>query len=78
MDGDLEAVWAAWCLCQTQLRHAFGGVAGLDFTAVKVVLDAAGIGLDRWMLDGLQILERDLLRQQAEETKDGGDGENGC
>ena len=39
-----------------------GHVLGLDWPAVKVLLDAAGITLDAALLDGLRTMEREVLR----------------
>ena len=39
-----------------------GHVLGLDWPAVKVLLDAAGITLDAALLDGLRAMEREVLQ----------------
>ena len=69
LDDDVEEVWGLWGMCRTQMRYSFGGVAGLDYNAVKVVADAIGYELDGWTLDRLRFLERDMLEEQAERQK---------
>ena len=77
MGDGLERVWQMWLLCQTQMRYSFGGCAGLDYTACKVVFDIAGEEFDRYMLDAFGILERDLLEEMAKEAADGAAGKDG-
>ena len=39
-----------------------GQVLGLDWPAVRVLLDAAGIALDAALLCGLRVMEREVVR----------------
>ena len=46
-----------------------GHVLGLDWPAVKVLLDAAGITLDAPLLDGLRTMEREALQVWREQRR---------
>ena len=43
-----------------------GHAVGLDWLAVKVLLDAAGIALDAALLDGLRTMERAAVQMWRE------------
>jgi len=68
-DRDLLYVWSIWCTVQTQLRTSFGGVVGLDYTAVFETCKIYEWEITPWDLEGLQALEYDVLQSQAEKTK---------
>ena len=51
------------------MRHCFGGVAGLDYPAVMRTAEFYGIDLNAYDMDGLRILEADMLAEQAEERE---------
>ena len=61
----LEA-WLTVC-DQWRLLEWSGHALGLDWPAVKVLLDAAGIALDAPLLDGLRTIERAALQVWREE-----------
>ena len=46
-----------------------GRALGLDWPAVKVLLDAAGIALDAALLDGLRMMERAALQVWREKRE---------
>ena len=54
----------AWLtICdQWRILEYSGQALGLDWSAVKVLLDAAGIALDAALLGGLRVMEREALR----------------
>lgn len=69
-DKDLVDIWHLWCMCRTQMRYSFGGVAGLDYVAVSIVAKACNYGdLTAWDFDALRLLEMDVLEEQAERQK---------
>lgn len=48
--------------CTTQWRVSFGGFVGLDYTAVKVLLDIYQVKKHRQMFEDLQLMERAALQ----------------
>ena len=62
MDENQEA-WYLWRHVQTQLRVSFGGIIGVDYTAVHHVAEALGIEMDTAMLHKMQALEAALLKE---------------
>lgn len=54
---------------QTQVRTSFGGVVGLDYTAVLAMAEVYGWEITPYDMDGLQALEYDMLEQQAANSK---------
>jgi hypothetical protein len=50
------------------LRFSFGGIAGLDYSAVLQTAAICGYEITPYDLDGLQALEMDVLREQAEKS----------
>ena len=61
----LEA-WLTVC-DQWRLMEWSGRAPGLDWPAVKVLLNAAGIAFDAALLDGLRMMERTTLQVWREE-----------
>ena len=59
-----HATVEAWLtVCdQWRILEYSGQALGLDWPAVKVLLDAAGIALDAARLGGLRVMEREALR----------------
>jgi hypothetical protein len=51
------------------MRYSFGGVAGLDYPAVMKTAEIYGVELNSYDMDGLRILEADMLAEQAEERE---------
>ncbi len=39
-----------------------GGVIGIDWVAAKILLDAAGIKLERELVDKLQVIEAEMVK----------------
>ncbi len=62
MDENQEA-WYLWRHVQTQLRVSFGGIVGVDYTAVRHVAEMLGIEMDTAMLHKMQALEAVLLKE---------------
>lgn len=62
MDENQEA-WYLWRHVQTQLRVSFGGIVGMDYTALRHVAGILGITLDTAMLHKIQVLESVLLKK---------------
>ena len=48
---------------QTQLRVSFGGIVGVDYTAVHHVAEMLGVEMDTAMLHKMQALEAVLLKE---------------
>lgn len=61
--GENREAWYLWKHIQTQLRTAFAGVVGLDYTALQQVSEVLGIALDLAMLHKMQTLEGLLLKE---------------
>ena len=68
-DEDIARTWRIWCICRTQMRYSFGGVAGLDYPAAIQAAKIYGFRLDCYDMEGLRILEADMLAEQAEERR---------
>jgi hypothetical protein len=49
--------WALWNASCTQWRVCFGGIYGMDFTAVKSIADSMGITMYPSLLSKLKQLE---------------------
>lgn len=62
MDENQEA-WYLWRHVQTQLRVSFGGIVGVDYTAVHHVAAMLGVEMDTAMLHKMQALETVLLEE---------------
>ncbi len=73
------AVWpdnwpvvAAWSLICDQWRvGAMGGVLGLDWSAVKVLLKAQGVKLTKRLVRGLRMMEREARQVLNENSRSG-------
>lgn len=50
------------------MRFSFGGIAGLDYPAVFQTAILCGYEITPYDLEGLQSLEMDVLKEQAERT----------
>jgi hypothetical protein len=68
-DKDLFQIWQIWCSTHTQLRTSFGGVVGLDYTAVLSIAKIFEWEITFYEMEGLQILELDMLKAQAEQIE---------
>jgi len=58
-----------WNLAGTQWRVSFGGVVGLDYTAVVQIADIYAIDLGDRLFDKLRIIERQVLLKQEDDSK---------
>lgn len=60
-----------FCAAGTQWRISHAGVSGLDYTALPVVFDLLGVPAEerRETFEGVQVMEREVLRMQSEERK---------
>lgn len=67
---ELEAIGAAFHLCDTQWRYGARGATGLDYTACEVMLAAqrAAFRLPRRqaLWEGLRVIEQGMLTAWAE------------
>lgn len=64
-------IWRLWGLVRTQVRTSFGGIVGLDYGVVPAIASLYGIEFSSYEMDGLRILEQDMLMEQMErEEKD--------
>ena len=57
--------WRLWCRCATQWRVGMG-VVGLDYVALFKVAEVYGIAVTPLILEGIQALEADVLKEQEE------------
>lgn len=55
----------------TQWRMGYSGPVGLDYSAVRVVMDMHGIQDQRAMLDDIQAMEFEALKVFKERSKNG-------
>lgn len=58
-----------WGLVSTQWRASFGGLLGLDYSAVARVAEIHGFDLDDRLFGKLQTMERQVLLRQEEDQK---------
>lgn len=64
------AVAELWMYASNQVRVAFGGIVGMDFTALHIVADSLGMELDFHTLAKIHALETELvLSQNTKENK---------
>ena len=67
MDENQEA-WALWRHIQTQVRTSFAGVVGIDYVAVRQVVEVLGGDLDLAMLHKVQTLEVVMLQKVSKKN----------
>ncbi len=64
-----ERVFFLWGAVQTQRRFHFGGMAGLDYAGVEVVIRRLGLGTTAAEFRLLQIIEGEHLKHLAAVAK---------
>lgn len=67
-------VWNFWLLISTQWRTSFGGLIGLDYTAVTKVAEIEDVEITPCFLEKIKALENTTLTyfaKQGGESKDG-------
>jgi hypothetical protein len=65
MYDNIEA-WQLWNSLKTQWRTSFGGVVGIDYTAIPFVSDSLDIVITPNMLQKIKALEYATLRSVKE------------
>lgn len=58
-------VWRLWCRCATQWRVGMS-LMGLDYNALFRVAEVYGIAVTPLVLEVIQALEADVLKEQEE------------
>jgi len=59
-----RATLKLWAACATQWRTGFAGVVGLDYNALFSVAGALNITINEQILDGIMLLEQEVLERQ--------------
>jgi hypothetical protein len=60
-----EKAFRLFQLCSTQWRTGMSGVTGLDYVAVDFVARANGIKVGKKLLQWLQVMEGEALKQRS-------------
>ncbi len=63
-------VWALWNASCTQWRVCFGGVYGLDYTAVKSIADGMGVEMNPALIQKIKRLESYELERFSKKSGD--------
>ena len=77
LPGNVPVVLAWVQFATTQWRSGFSGRTGLDYTAVQGVLQAHFPRTWRRLFAGVRVIERALLRADAERMEAAADGDAG-
>ena len=59
-------MWRLWCRCSTQWRVGMA-VVGLDYNALFKVAEVYGIAVTPMVLEVIQELEADVLKEQSDD-----------
>lgn len=65
------AVAELWLYASNQVRVSFGGIVGIDFTAVQSMATILGMELDFHALAKIHALETDLVLSQQKKENEG-------
>lgn len=64
-----ELIWQIWILVNTQWRVTFGTITGLDYNALKIVMEALDVSLTPGILQAIKALEMWTLDYQSKEQQ---------
>ncbi len=71
-----RTIWRLWSNVQTQWRTSFGGLVGLDYTAVYQVAEMFRLEWNPRLWNGLRLLEMHYLKLSQENLNDNGGGKH--